>query len=94
MLWLATMAAVAGWTAAGVWMALWWRQRRHVRIAWRVASQAVAERGLGSGGWRVGAGERVATRMLARRRAGEGVAVVLVGGEPTVESVEALAWLN
>lgn len=33
MLWLATVAAVAGWTAAGVWMALWWRQRRHVRIA-------------------------------------------------------------
>ena len=44
MLWLATMAAVAGWTAAGMWMALWWRQRRHVRIAWRVASQAVEQR--------------------------------------------------
>lgn len=86
MLWLATMAAVAGWTAAGVWMALWWRQRRHVRIAWRVASQAVAQRGPGTGDW------GLATRMLARRRAGEGV--VLVGGEPTVKSVEALVWLN
>ena len=42
MLWL--MMAAAGWATATVWMVLWLRQRRHVRIAWRVASQAVEER--------------------------------------------------
>lgn len=73
MLWLATVAAVAGWTAAGVWMALWLRQRRHVRIAWRVASQAVAQR-----------------RQMELARP----AVMVIGGERTVENVEAVMWLN
>ena len=41
-LWL--MMAAAGWVTALLWMVLWLRQRRHVRIAWKVASQAVEER--------------------------------------------------
>ena len=41
-LWL--MVAAAGWVTALLWMVLWLRQRRHVRIAWKVASQAVEER--------------------------------------------------
>ena len=41
-LWL--MVAAAGWVTALLWMVLWLRQRRHVRIALMVASQAVEER--------------------------------------------------
>ena len=38
------MAATVGWVLAVVWAGLWLRQRRHVRIALMVASQAVEER--------------------------------------------------
>lgn len=65
--------ATAGWAMAVVWLALWLRQRRHVRIAWMVASQAVEER---------------------KRLEAATAAVMVISGEPTVESVEAVMWLN
>lgn len=70
---LLAATAVLGWTMAGVWLGLWLRQRRHVRIAWQVASQAVADR---------------------KRLEGATPAVMVISGEPTVESVEAVAWMN
>ena len=72
MLWLA-MAATVGWVMAVVWAVLWLRQRRHVRIAWKVASQAVEER---------------------KRLEATTSAVMVFDGEPTVEAIEAVAWLN
>lgn len=72
MLWMA-LAMAAGWTMAAIWAGLWWRQRRHVRIAWQVASQAMAER----------------KRMEATKPA-----VLVISGEPTVEAIEAVMWLN
>ena len=72
MLWLA-MAATVGWVMAVVWAVLWLRQRRHVRIAWKVASQAVEER---------------------KRLEATTSAVMVFDGEPTVEAIEAVMWLN
>lgn len=70
-LWL--MMAAAGWVTALLWMVLWLRQRRHVRIAWMVASQAVEER---------------------KRLEATTSAVMVFDGEPTVEAIEAVMWLN
>ena len=70
-LWL--MVAAAGWVTALLWMVLWLRQRRHVRIAWKVASQAVEER---------------------KRLEATTSAVMVFDGEPTVEAIEAVVWLN